>query len=239
MTKYISEIREIKLSKRTIEYELTRKPVKNINLRIKPSGEIHVSANNSVPTDYIDNFIKEKEDFIIKALDSYEEKRKNLDVSPKRYVSDEEFTILGNKLTLVVSEGRDESVASDKEHIYLVVQDKNDIRHKENLIKEWIKALTIETFEEICLETYEKFKKYGVKYPNKITIRYMTSRWGSCRPTKGNITLNSKLIEVPRKSIEYVVLHEFAHFVHPNHSKDFYNLITKLMPDWRERKSLL
>ena len=43
----------------------------------------------------------------------------------------------------------------------------------------------------------------------------------------------------PAECIEYVVLHEFAHFVHPNHSKDFYALVEKLMPDWKERREML
>ena len=72
-------------------------------------------------------------------------------------------------------------------------------------------------------------------YP-ELKIRYMTARWGSCQPQKGIITLNSQLIEKPRRCMEYVVLHEFAHFIHPNHSKDFYTLVESLMPDWKERK---
>jgi predicted metal-dependent hydrolase len=88
------------------------------------------------------------------------------------------------------------------------------------------------------METYQVFKQYGVPYP-ELKIRYMTSCWGSCRPKSGIITLNSKLIEAPRCSIEYVVLHEFAHFIHPNHSRKFYDFVSMLMPDWKERKGEL
>ena len=47
------------------------------------------------------------------------------------------------------------------------------------------------------------------------------------------------MIAAKREAIEYVALHEFAHFIHPNHSKDFYNLVENLMPDWKERKQML
>jgi len=67
----------------------------------------------------------------------------------------------------------------------------------------------------------------------------MISRWGSCQPKRGIITLNKRLIETPRICIEYVVMHEFIHFLHPNHSKMFYDLLSTLMPDWRERKNTL
>ncbi len=51
--------------------------------------------------------------------------------------------------------------------------------------------------------------------------------------------VNKRLIEAPKNCIEYVVYHEFCHFVHPNHSKLFYNLLQVMLPDWRESKQLL
>ena len=70
-------------------------------------------------------------------------------------------------------------------------------------------------------------------------IRNMKSRWGSCQPQRGIITLNARMIAAPREAIEYVVVHEFAHFIHPNHSKEFYTLVEQLMPDWKTRKKML
>ena len=67
----------------------------------------------------------------------------------------------------------------------------------------------------------------------------METRWGSCLAKKGIITLNKQLLEAPRNCIEYVVMHEFCHFIHQNHSKHFYDFLTILMPDWKERKKLL
>lgn len=49
-----------------ISYLLTRKPVKNVNLRIKPEGEVLVSANNSVPLDFIDAFIEKNSDIFFR-----------------------------------------------------------------------------------------------------------------------------------------------------------------------------
>ncbi|MEG2396279.1 MAG: M48 family metallopeptidase, partial [Oscillospiraceae bacterium] len=78
------------------------------------------------------------------------------------------------------------------------------------------------------------------KIPNVIIkIRKMKSRWGSCQPKTGIVTLNSQLINAPIGCIEYVVLHELCHFVQPNHSKDFYSLVSAIMPDYKERKKLL
>ena len=73
----------------------------------------------------------------------------------------------------------------------------------------------------------------------RIHIRSMDTRWGSCLPQKAIITLNRHLLEMPVSCIEYVVLHEFCHFLYPNHSKDFYAILSTLMPDWQQRKKLL
>lgn len=166
-----------------MQYRLIRKPVKHINLRICPDGRILVSAHPSVPAGRIDAFVIEKQDFILRALESYEEKRKLSALLPRQ-------------------------------------------SHRE------------EIFREICGEIYPLFGAYPVPYP-QIKIRAMTSCWGVCHPKKGSITLNRRLLSVPRSCIEYVVLHELAHFVHPNHSRQFYDLLTVLMPDWRMRKKEL
>lgn len=181
------------------------------------------------------NFVKEKQKYIFRALSKYVEKRKNVSIAPRKYVSGEGFDILGKRLQLKVAQGNQESVTTDGVFIFLTVKNKDDQKRKENLINSWLKEMQTTTFHQICREIYLLFKKYDVEYPT-VKIRYMASRWGSCRPKQGGITLNSKLIEAPRNCIEYVVLHEFAHFIHPNHSKMFYDFVAMLMPDWTERK---
>ena len=93
-------------------------------------------------------------------------------------------------------------------------------------------------FTEILDEVYPAFIPYGIARP-KLRVRTMKSCWGSCLVNKGIITLNRKLLMKPRECIEYVVVHELCHFVHPNHSKEFYKFMEQFMPDWKERKGQL
>ena len=93
-------------------------------------------------------------------------------------------------------------------------------------------------FTEILDEVYPAFIPYGIARP-KLRIRTMKSCWGSCLVNKGIITLNRKLLMKHRECIEYVVVHELCHFIHPNHSKEFYKFMEQFMPDWRERKGRL
>ncbi len=221
-----------------IPYLLTRKSVKNVNLRIKPEGEVLVSANNSVSTDFIDAFIEKKQRYIFSVLSRYEEKKKLFQAVPKRYVSGESYDLLGKSLRLKVEANKEENVYTDGVYIFLKVKDKDDFRHKEIMMSKWLKQYQTAVFEELLQEKYLLFEKYGVTYPT-LKIRNMTSRWGSCQPKKGIITLNSKLIEAPRNCIEYVILHELVHFIHPNHSRQFWDFVAMMMPDWKERKEEL
>ncbi|MBP3360189.1 MAG: M48 family metallopeptidase [Clostridia bacterium] len=91
---------------------------------------------------------------------------------------------------------------------------------------------------KLCEKIYPYFEKLGVEYP-MIKFRRMTSCWGSCRPSKGVLTFNIALMYVPIECIEYVVAHEFTHFLQPNHSDRFYEELAKVMPDWKSRRQML
>lgn len=179
--------------------------------------------------------LRKNSDIFFRYYQDNEEKKKLIQSVPKRYVSGESYDLLGKSLRLKVEANKVETVYTDGVYIFLRVKDKDDFRHKEIMMSKWLKQYQMKVFEELLQEKYLLFEKYGVAYPT-LKIRYMTSRWGSCQPKKGIITLNSKLIEAPRNCIEYVILHELVHFIHPNHSRQFWDFVAMMMPDWKERK---
>lgn len=231
------EYHNIQLKNTTLTYLLERKPVKNINLRIKSDGSVCVSANNRVPVWRIEDFIIEKQNYIERAIREYSRKNTQ-ELASKQYVNGETFGFLGKSLCLKVKEAETERVETDETYLYLYLKQTENFTKKERLVQQWFKEQTVQVFSEIIESIYPQFEKYGVPYP-KITIRSMTSRWGSCQPVKARITLNAWLIATPKECIEYVVVHEFAHFIHPNHSKQFWAFVESMMPDYRERKTML
>ncbi|HAD80758.1 MAG TPA: hypothetical protein DCF99_17295 [Flavobacteriaceae bacterium] len=84
------------------------------------------------------------------------------------------------------------------------------------------------------LEEFPRFKEYEISLSHK----FLKKRWGSCA-TNGNILLNTELIKASKICIEYVIIHELCHLIHPNHSKDFYELLTELLPNWQKIKHKL
>lgn len=222
---------------RKLTYELERKRVKNINLRIRSDETLFVSASPLVAVKTIDDFILSKSDFILKSLSRFAEKRK-WEIDNKNYVSGESFYLLGRQMRLIVKQANQNCVEEDGIYITLACKRSDDYGLKKRLIENFFYQRCHEEFNKIIEISYPLFKKYKVPYPN-LKIRRMKTRWGSCIPSKNQITLNENLIHFSQACIESVVIHEFCHFRYPNHSKDFYNFMTILMPDWKERKKEL
>lgn len=228
------ENKSIVLDGQIVSYTFTRKNVKNVNLRVKPGG-IYVSANPAVPIKFIEEFIVSNKDFILKNLARLQEIPKPIAHECK---TGEVFWLLGEKLILQVIKSNREDVCVEGEHLLLYTYFIDDIDKKVKALNKFYMQKCVEVFDEIITEIHPIFKEMKVAYPN-IKLRTMKSKWGSCMPSKNQITLNTKLIELPKECIEYVVLHEFCHFIHPNHSKDFYGLIGELMPDYKCRVQLM
>ncbi len=177
-----AEIRCVTIGDRRVEYELHRKKVKNLNLRIRADGSVYVSASPRVSIGAIERFMQSKAGLILSAVD-----RARANAAPLPEYTEEECRA---------------ALSASLERVYPLI------------------------------------RPYGVKMP-ELRLRSMTSRWGSCSYTAGRITLNKRLAAYPKEAVDMVTLHELCHFMHPNHSKEFYALMTELMPDWKQRKLLL
>lgn len=220
-----------------IRYLLEQKPVKNLNLRIHKDCMVYVSANPDVPAEKVDDFVVSKGAYIRSAQRKFREMAQYAH-QPKQYVSGETFYMLGRGVRLKVEKSMQETIFSDGIYLSLCVKDPSDFAKKQRMVTRYLDEQCRSVFGEIISEIYPVFQKYGVPMPT-LRIRDMETRWGSCLAKKGVITLNKRLLEAPRNCIEYVVMHEFCHFIHPNHSKHFYGFLAMLMPDWKERKTVL
>ena len=231
-----AQIRRILLpSGADLEYTLERKNVKNLNLRVCPDGSVRVSASRRVPIREIEAFLAGHEAFICRARNRFQERPQPTSL---QYVTGETVSYLGRPLELQV-------VPADKDRVYirdnrliLELRAPENAALRERLLNRFWDRECWTLFPEILRECYPLFRELGVSYPT-LRVRSMKSRWGSCLPAKGIITLSKQLLAAPRGCIEYVVVHEYCHFLHPNHGKGFYALLTDRMPDWKARKAVL
>lgn len=220
-----------------IYYQFERKKVKNINLRVHRDGSVYVSASPRVALKSVDEFVRSNGGFILKIQDRIA-KAEYERPQPKKYIDGENFTMLGKRLCLKVILSLKNEIFSDDDNIYLKVKDPEDFALKKRLMDKYFEKRCREVFEKLLIKLYPSVAEYGVAIP-EIRMRYMKSRWGSCMPGKGVITLNKYLLAAPEECIEYVIIHELCHFLQPDHSKKFYAYLTVLMPDWKERREKL
>ncbi len=85
------------------------------------------------------------------------------------------------------------------------------------------------------ISEFNKFYNYKI---NRIAIRNQRTRWGSCSK-HGNLNFNYKLALIPEKLVDYVIVHEICHLGEFNHSKNFWDLVEKTIPDYKTRREEL
>ena len=220
-----------------ISFQLEWKNVKNFNLRIRKDGSVYVSANEQWGLDAVDGFILKKAEYILTSKKYFSEIGSYLG-KPKQYVTGESYYFLGRDLRLKVIFCETRQIYDDGVFLYLLTDKVDDIEDKKRLVEDYFILQSRFIFGKLIGNWYPTFQKYDVPFP-QLRIRQMKTRWGSCSLKTNTITLNRKLIEVPMSCIEYVVVHEFCHFIYPNHSKEFYRFLAMFIPDWKERKARL
>lgn len=224
--------RTIILNGKTVEYILQFKKVKRINLSVSVERGIHVSAPNRATVTEIEKFMTDNADFILKTLEKYRKLAETLP-KPKKYVNDEYIYFLGEKKKLIVTKSFQNFIEINANEMHMHVTDTDNFDLKNYIISEFLKIECEKYVVKICRELYPRFRKKGIPFPSEIRFKKMVSCWGNCRPNRGILTFSTYLIQLPSKSIEAVVCHEFTHFLHDNHSREFYNQLTEFMPDWR------
>lgn len=181
-----TETRKVKTECGDIEYIFERKNIKNINLRIRHNGSIFVSVPENVAENIADSFVISKCRYIRNAVDTFESNE--ILKAEMKYVSGENVTLLGKNMRISIIKDAEEYVNTDGIYVCIHVRRPDYYNRKKNLLNSWLNEQCSIIFNEIMHEVHQKFIPYGVDFP-QLKPRNMTSRWGSCLPNKGIITL--------------------------------------------------
>lgn len=124
-----------------------------------------------------------------------------------------------------------------KKELQKIIEKKKDWINKNleksNQKQEKNALYTDEQFKQIVEENANILINQTGLIPNKIRIRNIKYAWGSCSANK-NITINYNLIKYSQEAIKYVISHELCHLKYMNHSKDFWFLVEKYIPDYKQ-----
>ena len=221
-------MKEIKLPDgRVIRYELTRKPVANINFRIKADGIVRVSASSRVTVGYIEKLLAQRADYIFSAAERLGEResRGELNLSKVNWLG-KEYPVR------IIRSSREFAVLDETEmRVFTIRGDDSEY------LFELIRRTVADSFAALCTELNEQVRRElresGLTPPpTRITIKDMKSRWGSCSYTRGHISINARLAAYPRDTVKAVFWHEYAHYWHHDHSRKFYDFLRAHYPEY-------
>lgn len=216
---------------RELQYELIRKRVKNVNMRIKADGVVHVSANTRVSVKRIEEILTERADYLLKAAEQL--KQRDL----RSEITADSMRWLGREYNVRVIRNFSERVALEDDELRVFTS------HPEQaatMLRQWAADRFSELLAELNDQVRSSLLSAGLAPPpTRITIKDMKTRWGSCSYTRGHISMNLRLMAYPRETVLSVLWHEYAHYWHHDHSERFYGFLLRFYPDYHKWNRLL
>lgn len=216
-----------------VNVEVVRKDIKNMHLRVQPpDGRVVLSAPHSVSDMAIDGFVASKLAWIRKQRAEIAAQERQTE---REGVTGETMYVWGKQCFVTVVEGSSYSVDLAGQDVMYTVRAGSSAEQREAHMREWYR-LQLGREVERLLPVWEN--RTGLKCAEWKT-KYMKTRWGSCNPEARRIWLNVQLAKHPVECLEYVILHELAHFVEKSHGPKFVAVMDEYMPAWRSiRKQL-
>jgi predicted metal-dependent hydrolase len=230
-----TERRSLAYGNRTIPYELSYDGRQTLAITVHPDLRVTVVAPTGARLEEIEALLLKRAPWVLRKQRQYETYLPHL--PPRQYVSGETHRYLGRQYRLKVLAEATEGVTLSGGYLCVRVADPGDRARVQALLDAWYAARAGEVFGEELAACFPKLRHTGIGYP-ELAIRAMSTRWGSASP-HGRITLNLKLIQMPRSAIDYVLYHELCHLREPNHSPEYYRLLDRVLPDWRVRRERL
>lgn len=228
-------MKRIKYENKTIAYNVSRARVKNLYISIE-NGEVVIKAPWYATNNQIQEVVESKREWIMKKLEEYQSSPRKV----KDYADGERFQVLGESYFLNVyytdTEKAKLNIENGKIEIVLPVRYAN--QDNSEIIKNMINKMYYMIAEREVEAAMEKMRKLTGLAPEEYRIKKVKTSWGSCSSNK-KISINQDLMMYSRHAIEYVVLHELCHLKHMNHSKKFWALVEKYMPDYKDAEKEL
>lgn len=195
---------------------IKRKKNKNTYIRITNNCEIYVTTSYFVSDNQIIKLLDQNKNYL----------QNNLERCRKQQEKNQKFYFLGICYNVILYDVKNVEIIDQQLYV------KN-----QTMLDKWIQSETKEIFKEHLDSLYQLFEE-NIPYPD-LKIRKMKTRWGVCNRKTTTVTLNSELIRYDLEKLDYVIIHELSHFVHFDHSKNFWNLVSKYCPRYKEiRKEL-
>jgi len=210
------------------------KDIKNVHLSVQPpEGRVTVSAPIRMDLDMIRVFAISKLPWIKQQRRKFHEQERE---TPREYLDRESHYVWGSRylMSCVETEGPVKVQLVDSK-LKLFARPDSDETERQEMLAAWYRGQVREAAAPLIAK-WEKTLNVQVE---KLFVRKMKTRWGSCNSQQRTIRLNTELAKKPEECLEYIVLHELIHIIEPTHNERFQQLMKQHMPNWELRRASL
>lgn len=222
-----------------IAFDVIFKKRKTMEIAVEPPNNITVTAPIGTTEDEILKKVESKGSWLIQKIYSF--KHMNYIPIQREFVNGESFMYLGRNYSLQIevdSELDSESGSRVKKPEVKLYRGKFIVKAS-NKNEEDIRKAMGYWYREKAKEVIETRIKYYQRFfniqPTDIRIKEQKKRWGSCT-SKNELLFNWRCIMAKSNALDYIVVHEMCHMYHKDHSKEFWELVASVLPDYEVRK---
>jgi predicted metal-dependent hydrolase len=231
-----TDIHRVPYGSQNITFALEYSPRKTLAIEVHPDSSIIVKAPIDATLESIASKVIHRAAWIAKQQRGFD--RYAPPLSAAECISGEGYRYLGRQYRLKLIESPHNRIRLWQGRLEVSTLTPFDREHVEKLISNWYRDRATIIFKDRYNYCTKLVAAYAIDPLNGFELRTMSKRWGSCTPN-GKIFLNPLLVSAPKDCIDYVIIHELCHLRFPNHSPNFYRLLTSILPDWRDRKDRL
>lgn len=212
----------------SLDYQLIKKSKKTVSLKITEDGLL-VSAPLLMSEKKINQLVSSKINWIKKKLTLIEPQKNKLIIKNNVF-----FDLLGKKIRINLIEGKNKIEWVDNQNLKIFYKNPNDQMKLKKFFIKWLKVVALDYFSQ---RAYQISKSNSIP-KNSILLTNAKTKWGSCN-SKTEVRINWRLIQADPYVADYVICHEFAHLTYMNHSKNFWNLVENICPDYKLAENYL
>ena len=215
--------------------QIVRKAIKNLHLGVyPPHGRVQVAAPLAVTDDAVRLAVVGKLRWIKRQRARFKAQSRQ---SAREMVSGESHYFLGTRyrLRVITGPGVGSVTLRSPGVLELRVRPGANAEQRDRVLKQWYR----QQLRELIPPLLEKWQPRMQVTPAFWGIKKMKTRWGTCNHKAGRVWLNLELIKRPAQCLEYIVVHELAHLIEPNHGSRFKAVMDKHLPQWRQHRKAL
>lgn len=229
MGNQIIKVDEIKIGDKVVTYSVKQSTrAKHVRLNISLDEGLVIIIPRNYKIEQVEEIIRKKEKWILQKLSHFNEVAESIEKTKEQGANVLRYLGKDYPIVMILDASSPITVSITDEKAYITLPEKKqDVLSK--VIEAWYRLIAKEIFNQ-RVKTWAT--AMGVSY-NKVFVKNQKTRWGSCSSQK-NLNFNLRLVMAPVEIVDYVIIHELAHIIEMNHSKEFWKIVEEYCPEYKK-----